>query len=60
MAKEPPNTPVKGDRVQERGKPGREGLIVKWDPNGRWSTVEGDDGGGPRLCHRFGLERVAS
>lgn len=58
MAKAPPNVPDRGDRVIARGKPGREGILKKYDPESQWSTVDWDDGAGPRTCHRFELMRV--
>lgn len=58
MAKEPPNTPDRGDRVIARGKPGREGKLTKYDPASNWGTVAWDDAGGPRTCHRFELQKA--
>lgn len=58
MAKAPPNTPKKGDRVFLRGRPGRAGMMLKWDTETRWCTVQWDDGGGPHIAHLFELERV--
>ncbi|KHQ51089.1 hypothetical protein OA50_04460 [Mameliella alba] len=60
MAKEPPNTPTRGDRVKRRGRDdGRRGNLSKMDDATKWATVEWDDGGGPRMCHLFELERSA-
>ncbi len=58
MPKAPPNTPSKGDRVAQRGRPYRLGRLIKAEPEGEWVTVEWDDGGGPRVCHRFELEKI--
>lgn len=58
MAKAPPNVPDRGDRVIARGKPGRYGVLQKYDPETEWSTVAWEDGAGPRTCHRFELMRV--
>lgn len=57
--KAPPNVPEdNGDRVRQRGRPGRLGIMVKQDPASSWVTVTWDDGQGPTLCHRHELERV--
>ncbi|MFG6080446.1 hypothetical protein ACEUZ9_001027 [Paracoccus litorisediminis] len=58
MAKSPPNIPDRHDRVRLRGRPGREGVLAKFDPDSDWSTVAWDDGAGPRMCHRFELEKI--
>jgi hypothetical protein len=55
--KAPPNIPERGDLASLRGNPARFGVVSKYDPETNWATVEWDDGGGPRLCHRFELER---
>jgi len=57
MSKAPPNTPERGDRVRLRGKDFGEGVLKKFDPETNWSTVEWDEDG-PKVCHRFELERV--
>ena len=60
MAKAPPNTPERGDRVIERGKPDRRGWVVKHDPRpGKmWVTVKWDDSTKQMLCHKHSLEKV--
>ncbi len=57
MSKTPPNVPERGDRVHLRGRPGREGRLLKYDPASQWSTVAWDDGKGPKTCHRYEIER---
>ena len=57
MPKAPSNLPDRGDRVRQRGRP-REGTLIKYDPDTEWSTVEWDDGEGPRVCHRYELEKT--
>lgn len=58
MPKAPPNTPDRHDRVIARGKPAREGVMTKYDPETDWCAVVWDDAGGPKTCHRFELQKV--
>lgn len=60
MAKEPPNTPSKGDRCRKRGQSGMVGIVEKVDPievGWNWCTVLWDNGR-HEMCHRFELETV--
>ena len=60
MAKAPPNTPEKGDRCIERGKPDRVGTMIKHDPRPgkHWVTVEWDNTTKPMICHKHSLEKI--
>jgi hypothetical protein len=55
--KRPPNTPDRGDKVRLRGR-AHEGVLVKYDPESLWSTVEWE-AQGPKVCHLYELEKVA-
>lgn len=57
MRRAPPNTPERGDLVKLRGRVGYKGILVKYDPETNWATVSWDFGHGPKMCHRFELER---
>lgn len=48
---------MRGDRVEMRGRPGRVGTMIKWNPTpGEHDcTVKWDDSDVPMLCHRFEL-----
>jgi hypothetical protein len=60
MAKAPPNVPERGDSVRLRGRMGRLGKLLKYDPESNWATVEWNEGSGPKpkMCHRFELEKA--
>lgn len=59
MNKTPPNVPDRGDVCQLRGRPQFIGVLEKYDPASQWATVTWSQGNGPRICHRFELERKA-
>lgn len=59
MSKMPPNVPERGDRCHLRGRPQFAGTLKKYDPASQWATVEWIDSKGPKICHRFELERRA-
>jgi hypothetical protein len=46
--------PERGERVKLRGRKPT-GVLVKYDPETNWATVEWDTTG-PRCCHRAKLE----
>lgn len=58
MAKQPPNAPERGEAVRLRGKPEVTGTLKKYDPESQWATVDWIDNKGPRVCHRFELEKA--
>ena len=58
MAKAPPNTPARRDRVRLRGRGDGIGTLTKMDDDTKWCTVEWD-GAGPRICHLHELEKAA-
>ena len=60
MARTPPNTPGRGDRVKARGQGGeRLGRLVKMNDATKWATIAWDDNGGPKMAHLHELERVS-
>jgi hypothetical protein len=55
--KPPPNIPERGDKCAMRRDPSVTGVLLKFDPESEWATVEWN-GDGPKICHRFELVKV--
>ncbi len=49
--------PERGDKVRLRGRAPC-CVLRKYDPESQWATVEWDGTPGPKVCHRFELEKI--